>query len=307
MSAADHTRRPRRWLTRTLLGGVLAASALLVPDATPAPVETTLVATEAAQDVDLGQDVLWVLLVGSDARPGEDMTRTRGDALHLVGVDLRTHAATDIGIPRDSYVDIPGVGRDKINASLYYGGPELLGRTVGDLVGVQPQYVFVTRFPKFIDLVRTIGPITVDNPVAFSDTYLKPKGFRAGRITLPAYDAMAFSRIRHDLIRGDFDRSANQQRVIRGIQRKVHDNAGRPGFIARGVASVMRNLYTDLPPTTLFKLAWALAQIDPAKVTGCVVQGSIGNIGGASVVLPYTDQARSYGDQARKDATIEQC
>ena len=38
-----------------------------------------------------------------------------------------------------------------------------------------------------------------------------------------------------------------------------------------------------------------------------MVQGAIGNVGGASVVLPYTDQARSYGDEARDDATIENC
>jgi hypothetical protein len=42
-------------------------------------------------------------------------------------------------------------------------------------------------------------------------------------------------------------------------------------------------------------------------VTNCVVQGAIGNVGGASVVLPYTDQARRYGDDARDDATIERC
>ena len=86
---------------------------------------------------------------GSDARPGEDMTRTRGDALQLIGMNTKTGAAAAIGIPRDSYVDIPGVGHDKINAALYYGGPELLGEAVGNLIGIQPDYVFVTRFEKF--------------------------------------------------------------------------------------------------------------------------------------------------------------
>ena len=54
-------------------------------------------------------------------------------------------------------------------------------------------------------------------------------------------------------------------------------------------------------------LAQAVAQVDPAKVTTCVVQGGIGDIGGASVVLPYTDQARRLGDRARDDATLESC
>jgi len=73
------------------------------------------------------------------------------------------------------------------------------------------------------------------------------------------------------------------------------------------VLTVLKDLHTDLSPSELFKIAEAVAQVDPRKVTHCVVQGGIGNIGGASVVLPYVEQARSYGDQARKDATIEHC
>jgi hypothetical protein len=71
--------------------------------------------------------------------------------------------------------------------------------------------------------------------------------------------------------------------------------------------TVLANLRTDLPPTELFRLAQAMAQVDPAKITNCVVQGSIGNVGGASVVLPFTGQARRYGDDARTDATIRRC
>ena len=118
---------------------------------------------------------------------------------------------------------------------------------------------------------------------------------------------MVFSRIRHNLIRGDFDRSANQQRVLRGIQAKVRARADEPGFLENGVMHVMQYLHTDLPPTELFQLAQAVAQVDPSKITTCVVQGGIGTIAGASVVLPYTDQARRLGDRARNDATLESC
>ena len=50
-----------------------------------------------------------------------------------------------------------------------------------------------------------------------------------------------------------------------------------------------------------------MAQVDPSKITTCVVQGGIGNIGGASVVIPSSAQARRFGNEARKDATIEHC
>jgi len=289
------------------LAAILTVAAFVVPDSAVKPTQIELVKIQRATGVDADKDVVWILAVGSDARPGEDMTHTRGDALQLIGMDLTTGAAAAIGVPRDSWVSIPGYGYNKINASLYFGGPELLGQTVGNLVGIQPDYVFVTRFKYFQALIGSIGGIEVDNPVAFSDSALKPEGFKAGRIHLGPYDAMVFSRIRHDLLGGDFDRSANQQRVIRGIQAKVRARAHEPGFLEQGVLDVMQYLHTDLPPSELFRLATAVAQVDPAKITSCVLEGGIGEVGGASVVLPYTDQARRLGDRARHDATLESC
>ncbi len=94
---------------------------------------------------------------------------------------------------------------------------------------------------------------------------------------------------------------------LRGIQAKVAARAHVPGFIERGVLSVMQHLYTDLSPAELFRLAQAVAHVDRSKITTCVVQGGIGNIGGASVVLPSVAQARRLGNEARNDATIERC
>lgn len=297
-------RRALRWLPVAV---VLAVAALVVPDSAVKPTEVELIKMDRADGVDLSPGVVWILAVGSDARPGEDMTRTRGDALQLVGMNTETGAATAIGIPRDSWVPIPGYGSSRVNAALAYGGPQLLGRTVGDLVGIQPDYVFVTRFPFFEDMVRGIGGIDVVNPRPFSDENLKGDGFAQGRLHLGGYDAMAFARIRKTLARGDFERSANQQIVLRGIQATVRAKADRPGFVERGVLSVMDNMHTDLSPAELFRLAQAMAHVQPSKITSCVVQGSIGDVGGASVVLPYTDQARRYGDDARRDATIKRC
>jgi LCP family protein required for cell wall assembly len=289
------------------LAVVLALTALVVPDSGRHATEVSLVKVQRASGVDVTPNVVWILAVGSDARPGEDMNRTRGDALQLVGINTETGAAAAIGVPRDSWVPIPGVGSNRVNAALYYGGPQLLGETVGNLVGIQPDYVFVTRFPYFENMVDSIGGITVNNPVAFSDVYLRPDGFKAGKIHLNGYGAMGFSRVRKSLPGGDFDRSANQQRTLRGIQAKIAARADQPGFLERGVLSVMKNMNTDLSPAELFRLAEAAAQIDSRKITNCVVQGGIGNIGGASVVIPNTGMAQRLGERARKDATLESC
>jgi polyisoprenyl-teichoic acid--peptidoglycan teichoic acid transferase len=308
MTSRFHVGQLGRVLRLSVLALVLGVVALVLPDAGPKPTQIALVEVKQADAASIGPHVISILAVGSDARPGENFTHTRGDALQLVTINTQTHAASIIGVPRDSYVSIPGHGMDKINASLYYGGPQLMGETVGNLIGVHPKYVFVTKFPYFIAMVHQLGGIDIRNPYAFSDDPLKPKGFKAGRIHLSGYDAMAYSRIRHSLPRGDFDRSAHQEIVLRGIQAKVHANADKPGFIEGGVLDAMSHMYTNLPPSELFRLAQAMSQVDPHKVRACVVQGGIGTTSyGASIVLPFVAQARDMGDQIRKDGTLSHC
>jgi LCP family protein required for cell wall assembly len=297
----------RRALKTVLLSSVLGVTLLVVPDPSVSPAETALIKIERADGVDLSPDVIWIMAIGSDARPGEEMTRSRGDALQLVGINTQTGAAATIGIPRDSYVDIPGYGSNKINAALTFGGPAVMASSVEGLVGIEPDYVMVAGFVGMERMVNGIGGITVNNPISFSDDSLKPAGFAAGKIRLRGYDAMAFSRIRHNLIGGDFDRSANQQRTLMGILKRIRDRADRPGFIQAGVTTVLKNMDTNASPGELFQIAQAIAQVDPKQVTRCVLRGGLGSAGGASVVFPDLAMAKGLGDQARRDASIEHC
>ena len=296
-----------RVVRTAVLVGVLAVTALVVPRSAVQPTEVSLVKIRHAQGVAIGREVVWILAVGSDARPGQAMTRARGDALQLVGINTRTGAATAIGVPRDSWVAVPGRGRDKINSALYFGGPRGMAGAMRNLTGIEPDYVMVSRFPFFEDMIDDIGGITVSNPRRFSDPYLKKEGFARGRIHLNGYNAMAFSRIRKGLAGGDFDRSANQQRTLRGIHARIRARAGEPGFIEEGVMSVMAHMDTNASPTELFQLAQAVAQVDPRKITTCVVRGRIGFVGAASVVFPDVRQARRLGREARRDATLRGC
>ena len=300
-------RRGGRLLRVAALTGVLTVTALVVPDAGVQPTEVSLVRIRHADGVSVGRDVVWILAVGSDARPGQDMNRARGDALQLVGINTRTGAATAIGVPRDSWVEIPGHGREKINSALYFAGPRGMAGAMRNLVGIEADYVMVTRFPFFEDMVDEIGGITVGNPHRFADPYLKKEGFRQGRIHLDGYNAMAFSRIRKGLAGGDFDRSANQQRTLRGIHARIRAQSDVPGFIERGVMTVLAHTNTNASPGELFELAQAVAQVKPGRITTCVVDGRIGFVGVASVVFPDVAQARRWGREARADATLRRC
>lgn len=290
-----------------LLVAVLALAALVVPDSAVRPTDVALVRIGHAAGVDVSPDVVWILAVGSDARPGQEMTRARGDALQLIGINARTGAATALGVPRDSWVSIPGHGREKINAALYFGGPRAMAGAMANLTGIRADYVMVTRFRFFENMVDDIGGISVVNPRAFKDPYLKRDGFLRGRIRLNGYGAMAFSRIRKELPGGDFDRSANQQRTLRGIHARIRERADQPGFIERGVMTVLRNTATDAGPAELYQIAQAVAQVDPRRITTCVIRGRIGSVGAASVVFPDVAMARRLGAAARQDATLRGC
>ena len=286
------------------LAAVLAVTAVVVPEAGVRHSDASLVRVETAQAVDHPRDVVWILCLGSDARPGQGVTSTRADAIQLVGLNLRTGAGTMLGIPRDSYVEIEGHGRNKINAAMQYGGPQLMADAVRRLVGVRPDYVFTTGFLGFRAMVRAIGGVTVDSQFAFSDA-VRPQGYKKGSNTLNPFQALIFGRIRKPLPNGDFDRSGNQQDLLRGIQRRVRARQSQPGFMERGLLAVVKNMDTDLSPAELYRLAQGVTVVDPRRLTGCVVKGSTGYAGAASVVFPDIARARRLGDDARRDGTLD--
>ena len=286
------------------LGTVLAVALVVMPSPAVRSSDTNLVKVRTAQAVDHPRNVVWILCLGSDARPGQRVTGTRADAIQLVGLNLDTGAGTMIGIPRDSYVDIRGHGRNKINASMVFGGPQLMADSVGRLVGVRPDYVFTTGFLGFRGMVRAIDGVTVNSKLSFSDP-VRPQGYKRGQNNLNPFQALIFGRIRHGLPRGDFDRSMNQQELLRSILRKVRAHESQPGFMERGLLASVKFMDTDLTPSELYRLAQAVTAIQPGKLTGCVLDGSTGSAGGASVVFPNVGQARRLGNDARKDGDLD--
>lgn len=300
---SGHTRTTQRLRRVAGLAAVLVLALAGLPQSTPRPSDTALVEVHTAHAVDHPSSVVWILCLGSDARPGQQLTGTRADAIQLVGLNLKTGAGTMIGVPRDSYVEIPGHGRNKINASMFFGGPQLMADSVGRLIGVRPDYVFTTGFLGFRAMVRAIGGVTVHSKFAFSDP-VRPRGYQVGTNKLNPFQALIFGRVRHPLPNGDFDRSGNQEELLRSILRKVRAHQQQPGYMERGVLAAAKNMDTDLTPTQLFRLAQAVTDADPTKLRGCVIQGPTGYAGAASVVFPNVAQARRIGNDARTDGTL---
>ena len=137
---------------------------------TPRPEQLQPQASQAAFAPGLPSNgPLFVLVIGSDARPGRSPVNARADSLHIVGVNPRRGRVSILGIPRDSWVSIPGSGTNKINAALVQGGPELLVRTVEQVSGIHIDAYVLTAFVGFERLVDAVGGLDVKIPYPIDD------------------------------------------------------------------------------------------------------------------------------------------
>jgi LCP family protein required for cell wall assembly len=239
----------------------------------------------------------FILVIGSDARPGESPEATRGDSLHIVGVNPAKGAISILGIPRDSYVPIPGVGTRKINEALLHG-PDLMVKTVEQLTGVEIEGYVLTGFAGFQDLVNAVGGIGVDVPYAMHDPYSNAN-FRPGMRHMLGRDALAFSRDRHDVPGGDFGRSMNQGTMLIAALRQLKlDVARNPGALLAWVAAGAKVLHTDLGVSEMAELLLSMTSLDPGRVENRVVSGTGAMVGGLSVVRLGSSAYATFRDLA---------
>lgn len=298
-AAAVLARRVWRW---SVFAALLAGLAVVVPDAAQSPARFALMRVSAVHGVDAADSVVWILALGSDARPGQPILGSRSDAIQLVGIDARTHRAVTIGVPRDSYVDIPGAGRDKINAAMVYGGPRATAAAVAGLTGITPDYVFVTSFRGLISMVGGINGIRAKVTYNMND---QGQVFRPGMHRFTGVEALAFARIRYGLPRGDFDRSMDQGQLLKGGLATVRGKLNRPGFVERALGLFARYTDTNLGPVELYRLARTVLEVNPARVRVCVLAGSTGTAGAASVVFPDVAATRALAADVRHDARVD--
>lgn len=227
--------------------------------------------------------LLFALIIGSDVREG-DPKRGRSDSLHILAVNTKTGKGTLVGIPRDSWVPIPGHGTSKINDSLAFGGPDLTVATVKALTGIPIEYWALVDFSRFRELVDALGGVEVDVPYAMND-HDSGAHFHSGRIKMNGTEALAFARNRHGAINGDFGRSANQGRLLLAALAKFRRTASDPLRLAKYLVAFKELVSSNVGAGELIDLARAGAKLDPGDIRNVVVPGHTGSAGGASVVF----------------------
>jgi polyisoprenyl-teichoic acid--peptidoglycan teichoic acid transferase len=219
-------------------------------------------------------------VVGSDARTGEQADETRADSIHFVTLD-GSGAGAVVGLPRDSYVPVPGHGTRKITGSLALGGPTLMMETFRNLTGLPLEGYVLTGFNGFTGLIDILGGVEVEVPFPINDSAAKAS-LNAGLQVLNGLDALAFARARKTVPGGDFGRSQHQGDMLVAAAHMVR------GLGPQAVPGLLQTaepyFITDLTPEQLLTFSVLAIKANLDEMPNFVAAGSPGRAGAASVV-----------------------
>jgi LCP family protein required for cell wall assembly len=171
------------------------------------------------------------LLVGSDSREGLDEAQReelsagdaagrRTDSMMLVHIPSGGGQPALISLPRDSYVNIPGHGKTKLNAAFSFGGPQLLAQTVEQATGVHIDHYAEIGFGGFSDLVNAVGGVEICLDQPMKDE-MASVDLPAGCQELDGPQALGFVRARYSLKGGDLERAENQRKLLGALVKQA--------------------------------------------------------------------------------------
>jgi LCP family protein required for cell wall assembly len=230
------------------------------------------------------QEPYYILILGSDARQGE--TVSRSDTIMLCRLDPDAKRVSVLSIPRDTKVELEGYGTDKINAAMAYEGPAGAVKAISAFAGVEIAHVVMINFEGFMGIVDRLGGVTLNVPLYtnFDGVELQP-----GVQTLNSTQALAFVRCRKTYALSDFQRTANQRIFLKAVIRQISQAPATeiPGY----VESLAECVDTDLAAVQLVDIAMDFKgmDVDADMYTG-QVPSTTATINGASYVLAVDDQ-----------------
>jgi LCP family protein required for cell wall assembly len=187
-----------------------------------------------------------VVLLGSDAS-ADGVSRSDTILVAKAGGGM-------VAVPRDTLVEIPGVGEDKINVAFAAGGPELTVETLENLTGLPIDNYVVVHFDGVQDIVDAMGGITVEveEPIEVGIEG-RPVSIPAGTQTLDGFEALAYVRYRGTPT-ADIGRIGRQQRFLQELAQEATSPAKLPRLPATALA-VWRNIETNMNPLQAARFA----------------------------------------------------
>ena len=238
-----------------VIGVAFAALWMVRAHNAPTPIDQIPASERAAVAMEREKSNVYLLLAGTDQRADE---ASRSDTIMYAALRPVDRKIEMVSIPRDSLVEIPGVGEDKINASLAYGGVELLQETVENLVDNPVDHTVLINFESFADIIDAMGGIRIN---VEEDMYLPEEGIdlKAGEQKLDGHDALAFVRWRGDGT-GDIGRMERQSQFMQALSEKIRHLT--PWRAVMTLWTVQREIETDLSLLDILKLGWDFIGMD---------------------------------------------
>jgi LCP family protein required for cell wall assembly len=316
-SGPTRARGWRRWLRPRRILTILAALVALAIVATVAvyfSVNSKLTRINVLVPTSLTSAGTNWLIAGSDSRGGltaaqenqlalgHDITGGRSDTIMLLHLPANGTRPTLVSLPRDSYVPIPGVGYNKLNAAYAIGGPKLLVRTVQNVTGLHVNHFMSIGFGGLVNVVNDVGGVRMCLKTPMKD----PKAglnLKAGCQTLNGDQALGFVRTRA-FAEGDLQREQDQRVLLKGILAKLTSTGTliNPFAVipaANGAAAAI-SVDSSTGLSQLVSVAFALR--DP--VTTTVPFGGFANTSAGSVVEWNTAAAKQFFSDLGHDVAL---
>ncbi|MGW8374568.1 LCP family protein [Streptomyces sp. ODS28] len=265
-----------------------------------------------------GEGTNW-LVIGTDSR--SDLSKEQRQQLHVGGADERNtdtmmvlHYGSSgpylVSLPRDSYVSIPGHGKNKINSAYAQGGAKLLTRTVEQATGLRLDHYAEVDFLGFTGIVDALGGVRVCLDAALHDEKAGAD-LEKGCQTLDGKQALAFARARYSDPQGDLGRVKRQQKLLGAIA----SQATSPGTLLNpfrfypftGAALDATTVDDGSGVPSLTWMAWKVRGLTAGHggtTTVPVANGGLSLPGIGDVVVWDDAGARELFDQLRRDVPI---
>ena len=240
-------------------------------------------------------DMINIMLIGQDRRPGEE--RARSDSMILVTLNKEKNTIQLTSFMRDLYVQIPGYKDNRLNAAYRYGGTDLMNETFKINFGLEIDGNVMVDFDEFTSIIEILGGVTLDisgDEAKYMNSH-SDNHFKSGSNYFNAEDALTFTRMRY-MAGGDYGRTDRQRRVIIAIAESFRD--ANLVTIFNVIDQVLPHIVTNLTD----------AQIVEYATTGLTILGDGGqmdtlripqndahynaNIRGMAVLVPNLEMCR---------------
>ncbi len=223
--------------------------------------------TEVSKRPDsMKHQIVNILLVGQDARDGQESQRS--DSMIILSINQKTNNACMISLMRDTYVDIPGYGGNRLNAAYAYGGFDLLDQTIEENFDITIDGNMMVDFNGFLDAMSAIGSLKMDltaeeaqymneNPALGSNNDVSDEewSLTEGENELTPSQILCYSRMRY-VGNSDWDRTERQRKVISGVVSQVKHGHFIKGYKVASEAAP--SITTDLSTFGMMRLASGL-------------------------------------------------